>query len=326
MRLVVELSAEHDTLPLAELRAVLDVAGGRVERVDGAVAIVETPDPAFLAGRLALAHTLLEHWWSGPTSAAATALKGREAGGTFAVRPRSISGAQPDVSLTKLARALGSALRGKVDLRAPEVDVRVLLASEAHVGRLVAEVDRRAFDARHVKHRAHFAPVSLHPRYARTLVNLARVRAGDRVVDPFCGTGGLVVEAGLVGAQVLASDIDPRMAEGTRAELTRVGVAGARVEVRDIGELSDFARGVDVVVSDPPYGKSSTTNREPMDDLYARFVAAAHEALPRGGRLAAIFPTAERRARAAGRLRLVEAHDQRVHRSMTRHWGVFVRE
>lgn len=326
MRLLVELSAEHDTLPLAELRAVLDVAGGAVVRVDGAVALVETPDAAFLATRLALAHAILEHWWSGPTRDLAGAVKGRETGGTFAVRPRSLSGAQPDVSLTDLAREVGAALKGKVDLRAPEVDVRVLLAGEAHAGRLVAEVDRKAFDARHVKHRAHFAPVSLHPRYARTLVNLARVKTGDLVVDPFCGTGGLVVEAGLVGARVLASDLDPRMVAGTRAELARVGVAGARVETRDVGELPQLAPGADAVVSDPPYGRSSTTNREPMDDLYARFVAAAHEALRPGGRLAVIFPTAERRALAAERFRLVEAHDQRVHRSMTRHWGVFERE
>jgi tRNA (guanine10-N2)-dimethyltransferase len=197
-------------------------------------------------------------------------------------------------------------------------------------------VDRRGLDARHVKHRAHFAPVSLHPRYARALVNLARVRDGDRVADPFCGTGGLALEAGLVGARVFASDLDPRMAVGTRATLDEMGVRGALVETRDVGELPEFAGGgrgaagggaLDAVVTDPPYGRSSTTNFEQLDALYDRFFAAAHAALKPGGRLALITPSAELRARAGERhgFRLSEAYEQRVHKSMTRYYGVFSR-
>lgn len=331
MRLMVELSGEHPTLPLAELRAVLELAGDHLVEVDGPVALVESDDAAFLARRLALAHTVSEHWASveATPDAVAGAVAGRDlAGARFAIRPRRMEGARSDLSLGDVARQAGAALArtGVVDLESPEVDVRVLVADRAHVGRLVAEVDRKGFEARHVKHRAHFAPVSLHPRYARTLVNLARVRASDRVADPFCGTGGLILEAGLVGASILASDIDPRMVAGTQAELSRLGVRGARVEARDVGELPVFAPGVDVVVSDPPYGRSSTTNRERMDDLYTRFFAAAREALRPGGHLAVIFPSDELRRRAADSFRLVESHDQKVHRSMTRHWSVFRRE
>jgi tRNA (guanine10-N2)-dimethyltransferase len=330
MRLMVELSGEHPTLPRAELAAVLDVAGGRILETDGVVATVEAPDAAFLASRLALAHTVSEHWWSGPLDALVPALAGRDlAGASFRVRARRVEGARADAPAASIERELGAALKGaRVDLDAPDVDVRVLVTEgSAHAGRLVADVDRGAFDTRHVKHRAHFAPVSLHPRYARTLVNLARVKASERVADPFVGTGGLVIEAGLVGAAVLASDLDPRMVAGTRETLARFGVRHAVVETRDVGELPEMAApaGVDVVLSDPPYGRSSTTNRESMDDLYERFFASAHEALRPGGRLAVIFPSEALRARAAKRFQPIEAHDQKVHRSMTRHWGVFAR-
>src|SRR5581483_11798610 len=97
----------------------------------------------------------------------------------------------------------------------------------------------------------------------------------------------------------------------------------AQVETRDVGELPEFAPGLDVIVSDPPYGQSSTTNREARDDLYERFFHAAHDALREGGRLALITPSDALRARAAEHFTLVEAHDQRVHRSMTRHYGIF---
>ena len=31
------------------------------------------------------------------------------------------------------------------------------------------------------------------------------------VIDPFCGTGGIAIEAMLAGLNVLASDLDPKM-------------------------------------------------------------------------------------------------------------------
>ena len=333
VRLLVELSAEHPTLPHAELAHVVALAGGQVVERDGFVVQVEVPDdaPAFLLRRLALAHTISAHWW---TTAATPRVMvppfGRidMKGQTFAIRARRVGGAHAELPLQDTVRAAGAILSvsGKVDLASPQVDVRMLLAEEAHVGALLGEVDRRQFDLRHPKNRVHFAPVSIHPRYARALVNMAGIRDGDRVADPFCGTGGLLIEAGLVGAKVYGSDLDPRMVEGTRMTLEGYGVRGATLEARDVGELPELAGApLDAIVSDPPYGRSSTTNQEPMADLYERFFLAAKDALKPGGRLAVISPSEPLRAMAARHFTLLESHDQRVHRSMTRHWGVFVK-
>jgi tRNA (guanine10-N2)-dimethyltransferase len=335
MRLMVELSAEHPTLPAAELGALASMKGGRLAERDGAVALLDVPDgsdlASFLARRAALAHTVSAHWWSTVATPRVMVppfgrldLKGQ----TFAVRARRLEGHHAELPLSDTVRAIGAVLAasGKVDLEHPQVDVRLLLSEEAHVGALLAEVDRKALEARHVKHRAHFAPVSLHPRWARALVNLAQVAPGERVADPFCGTGGLLLEAGLVGAKVYGSDLDPRMAEGTRMTLEKFGVGGATIETRDVGELPEFSGPLDVVVSDPPYGQSSTTNFEERTALYERFFHAAREALRPGGRLALISPSAELRERAAKHFTPVQAHDQRVHKSMTRHYGIFRKE
>ena len=333
MRLLVELSAEHPTLPRAELDALCALASAHVVEQDLAVALVEAPDAAapFFAERPGLAHSVSAHWWSTAATPRAVvppfgriALKGER----FAIRGRRLEGAHPEFPLQDTIVAAGGilAVSGKVDLKDPEVTILMLVAEEVHVGALLAEVDRKALDARHVKHRAHFAPVSLHPRYARALVNLARVRRGGRVADPFCGTGGILIEAGLVGARVYASDLDARMVEGTRATLAQMGVKDFVAETRDVGELPEYAgEPLDAIVTDPPYGRSSTTNQEDIVALYDRFVEGAHEALKPGGRLAFITASPELRARAERRFTLEQTHEQRVHRSMTRHWGVFVK-
>jgi tRNA (guanine10-N2)-dimethyltransferase len=338
VRLLVELSGEHEGLARAELEAVAELAGGRVHEWDGAVALVDVPDegaPAqFLLSRLALAHSVSAHWWTTaatPRTMLPPFSRVNLEGASFAIRAKRVGGAHPDLPLSDTVRAAGAQLaeegRGRVDLKAPQLEIRMVVSNDAHVGAHLGEVDRAAFEARHPKHRPHFAPVSIHPKYARALVNMARVRAGDLVADPFCGTGGQLLEAGLVGARVLGGDLDPRMVAGTREMLVAAGVRDVRVEARDVGELPDFAgEKVDVVISDPPYGRSSTTNREEMDALYDRFFHAAREALKPGGRLAIITPSAVLRERAAALFRMVESHDQHVHKSMTRHWAVLVRE
>lgn len=333
MRLLVELSSEHPTLPRAELASLARLVGAHVVEEDKSLALVEAANEhaRWFVERPGLAHAVSAHWWSGPaTPRALLPPLGRIdlKGATFAVRARRIEGAHPEFPLRDTERAAGAVLggTGKVDLGSPELEIRIVVAEQAHVGALVGSVDRRALDARHVKHRAHFAPVSLSPRYARALVNLAGVRAGDRVADPFCGTGGILLEAALVGASVYGGDLDPRMVEGARATLEELGVRGATIEARDVGELPEFAGGpLDAIVSDPPYGRSSTTNREEMTTLYDRFFAAAHAVLKPGGRLAFINANAELRERAGRLFQPVEAHEQRVHRSMTRYWGVFER-
>lgn len=346
MRLLVELSGEHEGLARSELAATAALLGGHVVEEDGDAALVDfpdaadeapaSPDPAgFLLARLGLAHAVSASWWSSAATPRTIIppfgrvdLKGE----TFAIRAKRLRGAHPDIPLQDTVRAIGGILgvSGKVDLGAPSLNIRLLVAeNEVHVGALRGEVDRAAFEARHPRHRSHFAPVSIHPKYARALVNLARIREGDLVADPFAGTGGLLLEAGLVGARVLGGDLDPRMASGTRRMLEEHGVTDARIEARDVGELPEFAGGpgsVDAVVSDPPYGRSSTTNLEEMDALYERFFHAAREALKPGGRLAIITPSEALRERAAQLFRLETSHDQRVHKSMTRHWGVFVRD
>jgi tRNA (guanine10-N2)-dimethyltransferase len=59
----------------------------------------------------------------------------------------------------------------------------------------------------------------LPPKLAQTMLNLAQVRPGDRLLDPFCGTGVVLQEAAIMGCDVYGTDISERMVDFSRTNL-----------------------------------------------------------------------------------------------------------
>ena len=46
------------------------------------------------------------------------------------------------------------------------------------------------------------------------------------------------------------------------------------MEVADIGDIEDVIGTVDAVATDPPYGRATSTMKEPLGELYARALRA----------------------------------------------------
>lgn len=59
----------------------------------------------------------------------------------------------------------------------------------------------------------------LPPKLAQQMLNLAQVKPGQKVLDPFCGTGVVLQEAALLGCAVYGSDINQKMVDYTRDNL-----------------------------------------------------------------------------------------------------------
>src|SRR3990172_6912219 len=166
-----------------------------------------------------------------------------------------------------------------------------------------------------------FHPTTLHPRYARALVNLSRCPPGGRLADPFCGTGGILLEAALCGLQARGADVSPAMVAGAAETLEEFNVK-AELSVGDVGLLAHW-EGVRAIATDPPYGRAASTQREPLPDLYRRFFAVAAEHARRGAAVAVIVPSSEMVDVGREFLHLEETHVLRVHRSLDRHFCVF---
>ncbi len=259
--------------------------------------------------------------------------------GSVAVRATDVHGSTgihtPDVE-----RALGGVLvdRGfSVDLEYPDHVLRAafsagkLAGSNESVavcalGWLTAE-SVRDFGSRAPTDKPFFQPGSMDPLLARAVANIAGAGPGRTVVDPMCGTGGLLLEAGLLGADVIGTDAQGKMAKGAQENLgyfldvDRPSPTGANrgdwhVGRADATRLPLATDSADAVIFDAPYGRQSKIETHRLEDLLAGALTEAHRVADRA------VVVADRSwasvAREAG-WDLEAAFERRVHRSLTRY-------
>jgi tRNA (guanine10-N2)-dimethyltransferase len=247
--------------------------------------------------------------------------------GSVAVRGRNVR-STAEASTGEAERALGGVLvdRGfSVDLDDPDHELRAVFAGEhCFLGWEVA-ASVRDFGDRRPSDRPFFQPGSMAPMDARAYVNVA---AGPSlpdatVLDPMCGTGGILVEAGLVGARALGSDAQWKMARGARRNLSALLPNADWDVVRgDATDLPFRDESADAVVFDAPYGRQSKIARHELSDLVAGALSEAARVAP-AAVLVADRPW-EDAADAAG-WRVDHRFERRVHRSLVRHVHVLSR-
>ncbi|OWZ13961.1 TRNA guanosine-2'-O-methyltransferase [Phytophthora megakarya] len=122
--------------------------------------------------------------------------------------------------------------------------LRELAGSEKNRGRGGA---RDLVDQQTLKRRAYIGPTSMESEMALLMSNMALVQPGDLVIDPFVGTGSVLIPCGTHGAMCYGTDIDIRVLLGTG-----VGVTGAGVVPTD--EKSDGKERVNVTTNFKQYG------------------------------------------------------------------------
>ncbi len=129
----------------------------------------------------------------------------------------------------------------------------------------------------------------------RTTIAYAMLRLADlpaeapTILDPFCGSATILIEAASVRADVrcLAADRDTEAVIGAHANADAVGLSD-RIDIRE-ADARDLAEtyppaSVDAVVTNPPYGIRLGKHAN-YTELYRKFLSGAAAVLKPGGRL-----------------------------------------
>ncbi len=320
-----ELSGESKDMPLAEAIGCLEAETDSYEIVSkGPGYMVASFDASCMdavADRIALTHSMglyLGCYTPDDISGLEDVVLPQ---GTFAIRAKRFQGMMKDVDSQGLIRRIGGILskHNDVNLKEPDVVVRMQMCDGVHLylEQRVTETD--LLEKRKVGERPFFSPISLHPKYARALINLTGVKRGGLVLDPFCGTGGIVIEAAEMGMKAVASDFDEDMVIGCQENMDFYGLELHDHDVLDIGDIGDRFPGMAAVCTDPPYGRSTKTGGEDINEIYRRAGEAIPEALEHGARAGVVLPHEVR----FPSMEFEGMYLQRVHGSLSRHYHVF---
>lgn len=339
-RLFFLLSGEHDNLPSSELEAILkaeDYGYTVLEKLDqtlrleadlGCVEAVKRRAALTRICGLELFSCNAEQTRIIKAARAVDLGEFLRNGESFAIRVKRVKNHASKINKMALESKLGEIVlnrtKTRVNLGNPDKTFMGVLTNGKFIfGVRLAEIPPKPFMQRRPKTKPFFHPSAMPAKLARSMVNLAKPRTGELVFDPFCGTGGMLVEAALIGCQVLGSDIKKKMAHGTVLNLRHFDIDAEGVIVADARSLP--VSRVDCVVTDPPYGRSATTLKRGTRQIVEDALRSVDGLLTEGKRVCIAAPETLN-IKSIGTVlgyRHLESHLVYVHRSLTREIAVF---
>jgi len=348
------LSGENETLPAAELSAILEAEDCKftlTEKLDQVVRL-KTGVSSIEAVKRRAAYTrisALELFSCAANEDAITAaavsvdfqtvLSSEE---TFAVRIHRVREYSAKKETMRLESSLGKHILENspntvVDLKKPsKTFLGILTSGKLVFGVKLAEAQIKTFSERRPRKKPFFHPSAMPSKLARCMVNLSLAKTGSLVLDPFCGTGSSLIEAALIKCRVLGADAQKRMIIGSRRNLKHFGVEAEGLVIADARDLPVTA--VDCVVTDPPYGRSASTLRSTTKALVEAVLFSVRSLLAEGQRICIALPI---RVSQQGQVehmsedlaefvkglgyKTIESHMVYVHRTLTREVMVYER-
>lgn len=199
-----------------------------------------------------------------------------------------------------------------VDLEKPKTRFELFfIGNQVVCGKRLTVIKAKPFLARRPHLRKANHPSGMQPRIARALVNLTGAEKGT-IVDPFCGAGGFLIEAGILGFKLIGSDIDPAMIKRAKINLAAMKLK-ATLKVADATKMNAKA---DYIVTDLPYGLNTKGKELPI--MYLKFLKQLKKCLKK--RAVVVFPhfVDHHKLLKQAKLVIAEEFSQRVHFSLTR--------
>ncbi|MDA3856017.1 MAG: methyltransferase [Candidatus Woesearchaeota archaeon] len=196
-----------------------------------------------------------------------------------------------EISESELAKVLWNSFDNpKVDIKNFEVEFNFIFIEDVEEFYFTVKIyeNEKDYLRRMPKLRPVKMPYTLKSDMARAAINLLGIKEG-KILDPFCGIGGILLEAYDMDFEVIGNDISwndlkyfkenfDYFYHGSDSKYKRI-LADSQTKF-----LKDNV--VDGIVTDIPYGKCS---RRLGDDLYNSFLKNSKQYLKKGSRMVVIY-------------------------------------
>ena len=141
----------------------------------------------------------------------------------------------------------------EVNLTNPKTSIEFFVMNgKIYAAKLIKEL-KHCFESRRAHKKPELHPTALNPKLARALINLCR--AEKEVMDPFCGAGGILIEAGLMGLKSIGYDLYNVMLKKAKINLDYCKIKDYKLINEDALRIK---KRYDYIVTDLPYGMNSS--------------------------------------------------------------------
>jgi len=165
-------------------------------------------------------------------------------------------------------------------------------------------------------------PATIHPLIARAMVNLSD---SNTILDPFMGTGGIIIEALLTNRKAIGLDIDERMIERAYKRLKYLNIKDSPnlkiikkdfFSIKEFKDLSKHPKSKYAIVTEPPFGKNTSFNNSSLIEFYKSLLTKARDIVDK---VVITFPIPFDEEIIDNGWKIDFCYSYRVHRSMKRH-------
>ncbi|MFW9906783.1 MAG: DNA methyltransferase, partial [Candidatus Thorarchaeota archaeon] len=240
-------------------------------------------------------------------------------------KPRSLS--------SQISRHIGALIikqnpTKQVNLNNPQEKYIVVLSKHGlWFGQFLSHSLRKDVQQRAAHKRPFFHPSSMNPLLQRTMVNLAAIKPGEWMLDPFCGTGGALIEAARLEIRSVGIEINRKILWGAFQNLNADRITKESVDLvfGDAIHLPFRRKSISAIVTDPPYGTASSTRGIDLQDLLIKFFQSICYLLTSNARVVIAMPSNIEIEEELARILNATYRKflQYVHRSLTRKILVF---
>ena len=164
------------------------------------------------------------------------------------------------VDSQQVMHQVGARIAGYPNLSNPKTIFLVIMTQdEVWLGEVLSESDGSWNEH---SQKAILYSSSLPTRLARAMVNLVAA-PGDRIIDPCCGSGTILIEAASMGIKTLGCDINPKLVTMSIENLKYFNLSSPVL----LADARNMAGSFDAVVTDLPYGRNCPADEKLCSEI-----------------------------------------------------------